>query len=193
MARKKLKKKVSKKLNNKKNIKLKRKPTKKKSRQVKKKVTAVPKNYNNVTAYLIVDNAEQAIDFYKSVFNAKVVMRMDMPNKKIAHAELKIGDSKVMLADESPDMSQYGPRKYSGSAVSIHLYIKNVDAVIENSVKKGAELIRPAQDMFYGDRTGTIKDPFGHQWHIATHIEDVTPAQTRKRAEALFNKQERTE
>lgn len=154
----------------------------------KKKVTAIPKGYHSITPYLIVNNAAEAIQFYKKIFGAKEVMRMDQPSGKIGHAELKIGDAKIMLADECPEMNARSPRAYSGSPVSIHLYIKNVDDVVKKAVASGAKLIRPAQDMFYGDRSGAVEDPYGHMWYVSTHIEDVSMAKMRKRAAELFGK-----
>lgn len=156
----------------------------------KKKVSAIPKGYHGITPYLIVTHAVKAIDFYKKVFSAKEVMRMERPNGKIMHAELKIGDAKFMLGDECPEMKQEmqskGPLGYGCSPVSIHLYVKKVDEVIDAAVKAGAKLLKSPEDMFYGDRFGAIEDPYGHRWAIATHIKDVTPAQMKKRAAELF-------
>jgi PhnB protein len=153
-----------------------------------KKVSAIPKGYNSLTAYLIVDNAAKAITFYKKAFGAKELMRMEQPNGKVAHAELKMGDSRIMLADECPEMKAQAPAAFGGCAMGIHFYTKDVDAVLKTAVKLGAQLSRSAEDMFYGDRTAEVIDPFGHKWHIATHIEDVTPAKMRKRAAELFGK-----
>jgi PhnB protein len=155
----------------------------------KKKVAAIPKGYHSITPYLIMTNdAAKAIDFYKKVFGAKEALRMDGPDGKVMHAELKIGDAKIMLADECPDMEFRGPNAYGGSLVGIHLYTKNVDEVVKNAVKNGAKLLKAVEDMFYGDRSGTLQDPHGHQWTVSTHIEDVTPAQIRKRVPELFSK-----
>ncbi|MCS5711615.1 VOC family protein [Candidatus Berkiella aquae] len=154
----------------------------------KKKVLTTPKGYSSVTPYLIIDKASKAIDYYQKIFGAKVVMRMEKPGGKIGHAELKIGDSKIMLADEFPDMGACSPRAFGGCAVSIHLYTKNVDDVVKRAVAGGAKLLMPVMDMFYGDRSGSIEDPFGHRWYISTHIEDVTPATMRKRAAELYAK-----
>lgn len=159
----------------------------KKTSKRSKKVSAIPKGYATVTSYLIVDNAAQAIDFYKQAFAAKVGMLMHSPSGKVMHAELKIGDSKIMLADESPEMNALSPKALKGSATALHMYVKNVDKVLSSAVNAGAELVRPAADMYYGDRIGTVVDPFGHKWSIATHIEDVTPAQMRKRAAAMHS------
>ena len=154
---------------------------------VKKKILTPPKGYHSITPYLIVKNAPKAIAFYKAVFNAKEVMRMEHGGK-IGHAELKVGDSKIMLAEEHPAMNVKAPDAFGGTPVGIHLYIKNVDHVVDKAVSMGAKLIRPIENMFYGDRCGTLEDPYGHQWHISTHIEDVTPAKMKKRAAEFFNK-----
>lgn len=159
-------------------------PTKK----AKKKVLAIPKGYNCITPYLIVNNGAKAIEYYKKNFGAKEGLRMEQPDGKIGHAELKIGDTKIMLADECPEMDARSPEAFNGSPVSILMYTKNVDAVVELAVKNGAKLLKPVSDMFYGDRCGAIIDPFGHRWVISTHIEDVTPAKMRKRAAELFEK-----
>lgn len=152
-----------------------------------KKVTAIPKGYNSITPYLIVSNGTKAIDFYKKIFGAKEVLRMERDGK-IAHAELKIGDAKIMLADACPEMGACTPEEFGGSPVSVHLYIKNVDTVINNAVSAGAKLEREIQNMFFGDRSGTVTDPFGHKWTVSTHIENVSPAKIKKRAAELFGK-----
>ena len=153
-----------------------------------KKVSIIPKGYHSITPYLIVSNAAKAIEFYKKVFDAKEMMRMEHSGGKIGHAELKIGDARIMLADAHPQMSAYSPDKFGGTPVAIHLYIKNVDAVVKQAVASGAKLERAVENMFYGDRNGTIEDPYGHKWYVSTHIEDVTPAQMRKRAADLYGK-----
>lgn len=154
----------------------------------KKKVLAIPKGYQSITPYLIVDNAVNAIGFYKKAFSAKEVMRLERPGGKIAHAELKFGDAKIMLADECTEMNAYSAKKYNGAAISIHLYVKNVDEVVSKAISTGAKLIRPIEDMFYGDRSGMLEDPYGHKWTVSTHIEDVSPAKIKKRAAELFRK-----
>lgn len=155
----------------------------------KKKVSAIPKGYHTVTPYLIVDGAAKAIEFYKKVFGAKIGLRMEQPDgKKIVHAELKIRDSKIMLADECPEMKTRSPKTQGGCAVSIQLYVKNVDKVVERAVSAGAKLKRPVENMFYGDRCGCIEDPYGHQWHVSTHIEDVSTRELKKRAAQMFSK-----
>lgn len=162
---------------------------KRKAKKVKvKKVAAIPAGYNNITPYLIVNRGSKAIDFYKKVFSAKEVMRMEQPDGKIGHAELKFGDTKIMLADEHPEMNAHAPGKFGGSPVGIHLYTKNVDKVADLAVAAGAKLVRPVEDQFYGDRSATLEDPYGHTWHISTHIEDVSKAQMKKRAAELFGK-----
>lgn len=169
----------------------KKKPVKKTRKSAGKKksakVSAIPKGYNTVTPYLVVNNATQAIEFYKQAFDAKVVMRMDKPDGKVAHAELKMGDSKIMLGDECPEMNAHSPKTFGGCSVGIHLYVKNVDVVLEKAINAGATLSRPAENMFYGDRIGSVEDPFGHKWSVATHIENVTLAQMKKRAGQLYN------
>ena len=144
----------------------------------------IPKGYNTVTPYLVIKGAAKAIDFYKKVFGATEVVRMDQPDGRVGHAELQIGDSRVMLAEENPSMGQ-GHVSASGigaSPVSLYLYIPDVDRVIERAVDAGAKVLKPVQDQFYGDRSGFIQDPFGHLWGLATHIEDVAPKDMRERA-----------
>ena len=153
-----------------------------------KKVLAIPKGYHSITAYLIVTPAAKAMEFYKKAFGAKERMRMERPGGKIAHVELTIGNSKIMLSDEYPEMNVRGPAAFGGCAIGLHFYTKDVDSVVKRAVTFGAKLIRPVEDRFYGDRAGEIQDPFGHRWSIATHIEDVTPAKIRKRAMELFGK-----
>lgn len=150
-----------------------------------KKVMVIPKGYHSVTPYLIVNNAANAIEFYKKAFGAKETMRVAKADERIKHAELQIGDAKIMLADECHELNAVGPQTCHRSPVGIHLYIKDVDAVIERAVAAGAKVTRPIENMFYGDRAGGVEDPFGHFWHVATHIEDVTPAQMKKRLAAM--------
>jgi PhnB protein len=149
-----------------------------------KKVKPVPDGYHTVTPYLIVDQAARALDFYKEAFGAKELMRFPSPGGKIGHAEIQIGDSRIMLADEHPEMGARAPRSIGGSPVSIHLYVEDVDAVASRAKAAGAKEIRPVADQFYGDRLGTFQDPFGHQWHISTHKEDLTLEELQKRAAA---------
>ena len=152
------------------------------------KVNYIPKGYNSISPYLVVKGAAKAIEYYKKVFGAKEVVRMDQPNGKVGHAELQIGDSRIMLAEENPSMGQ-GHVSASGigaSPVSLYLYIPDVDRVIERAVDEGAKVLKPVQDQFYGDRTGFIQDPFGHLWGVATHIEDVAPKDLAERAKKVM-------
>ncbi len=151
-------------------------------------VSPVPADYHSVTPYLIVDGADRALSWYVEALGARELMRLSAPEGKIAHAEVEIGDSHVMLADESPVMEAKGPLKFGGSPVSLHLYVADVDATVARAVAAGAELKRPVEDKFYGDRMGTLLDPFGHTWHIATHIEDVTVEEIERRTAELFGK-----
>jgi PhnB protein len=144
----------------------------------------IPDGYHTATPYLIVKGAAQAIEFYKKAFGATELMRMPQPGGKIGHAEIKIGDSPIMLADESPDVGARSPQSIGGSPVSIMLYVEDVDKIFSHAVAAGAKVKRPVADQFYGDRTGGIEDPFGHLWYIATHKEDVSPEEMRKRAAA---------
>ncbi len=152
------------------------------------KVNYIPKGYNSISPYLVVKGAAKAIEYYKKVFGAKEVMRMDQPDGKVGHAELQIGDSRFMLSEENPSMGQ-GHVSASGigaSPVSLYLYIPDVDRVIERAVDEGAKVLKPVQDQFYGDRTGFIQDPFGHLWGVATHIEDVAPKDLAERAKRVM-------
>jgi len=146
----------------------------------------IPEGYRTVTPYLIVKGAAEAIEFYKRAFGAKELLRMADPHGRVGHAEIKIGDSVIMLADEHPAMGYRGPRSLGGSSVSILLYLEDVDAVFERALEAGAKAQRPVANQFYGDRTGTLEDPFGHVWTVATHVEDVPPEEMRRRAEAAM-------
>ncbi len=150
---------------------------------------AIPLGYATATPYLIVKGAAEAIDFYKRAFNATEQLRMADPNGGVAHAEIKIGNSVIMLADEHPAMGYRGPRSLGGSAVSIMLYVDDVDAVFGRAIKAGAKSQRAVANQFYGDRSGTVEDPFGHVWTISTHVEDVAPDEMKRRAEAAFKSQ----
>jgi len=143
-------------------------------------VKPIPEGYHTVTPYLICDGASQAIEFYKKAFGAVEAVRMAMPNGKIGHAELKIGDSFIMLADDSPEYAAYSPQHYGGSPISVLLYVPDTDATVAQAVSVGAKITRPLKDEFYGDRTATIVDPFGHTWYIHTHMKDVTPEEMKK-------------
>jgi PhnB protein len=146
----------------------------------------VPEGYRTATPYLIIKGAAEAIEFYKRAFDATEMLRMADPQGRVGHAEIKIGDSVIMLADEHPSMGYRGPRSLGGSSVSILLYLEDVDRVFERAVKAGARGLRPVADQFYGDRSGTLEDPFGHVWTIATHVEDVPPEELQRRAEAAM-------
>lgn len=144
----------------------------------------IPEGYHTVTPYLIVRGASDAIDFYKKAFGATELFRFPSPDGKIGHAEIMIGDSPVMLADEYPEMGYKGPESLSGSPVSILVYVEDVDKIFNQAVTAGATVKERLQDKFYGDRTGTVTDPFGHIWHIATHKEDVSMEEMNRRAKA---------
>ncbi len=144
----------------------------------------IPADYPRVTPYLIVDGAAAAIDFYKSVLGATERMRMGGPEGKVGHAELEIGNSVVMLADEHPELGARSPRSIGGSPISLMLYVEDVDTTVSQAVEAGAKLTKPVEVQFYGDRTGGVEDPFGHAWYIATHVEDVSPEELQKRAAA---------
>ena len=163
-----------------------KKPVKKTVKKSK-KVSAIAVGYHSITPYLIVRDASSAIEFYKKAFGAKEVMRVAKENGKVGHAELQIGNAKIMLADEHPELNARSPQEFGGSPVSIHLYIDNVDNVVDRAVQLGATLIREVTDMYYGDRSGGVTDPFGHQWYVSTHIEDVTPSEIKKRLANMGN------
>jgi PhnB protein len=149
-------------------------------------VKPVPPGYHTVTPYLTLSDAASAIDFYKQAFGATEVVRMNGPDGKIGHAEIKIGDSMLMLADECPGSAARSPQSLGGSTAGIFLYVDNVDAVFDTAVKAGAKVDLPLTDMFWGDRYGKLSDPFGHQWALATHIEDVAPEEMEKRMRAAM-------
>jgi len=152
------------------------------------KVNYIPEGYNTVTPYLVIKGAAKAIDYYKKVFGATVVVRMDGPNGTVGHAELKIGDSRIMLADENPKMGQghTSAATIGASPVSLYLYIPDVDSVVKRAVAEGAKILKPVEDQFYGDRSGFIQDPFGHLWGVATHVEDVAPKDLEERAKKMM-------
>lgn len=147
-------------------------------------VKKIPAGYHSVTPYLVVGDAARAIDFYKKAFGATETVRMGAPGGKIGHAELKIGDSMIMISDEM--MGNKSPKTIGGSPVSIFLYVEDVDSVFKQAVNAGAKSDAPPTDMFWGDRYGKLTDPFGHAWAVATHIEDVAPAEMEKRAKAAM-------
>ena len=146
----------------------------------------IPSNYPRVMPYLIVDGAADAITFYESVLGATERMRMAGPDGRVGHAELEVGDSVIMLADENPDMDALGPRSIGGSPVAIHVYVEDVDAAFDRALGAGAKTLRPIEDRFYGDRSGTLEDPFGHRWDLATHVEDVPPEEMSRRAKEMM-------
>jgi PhnB protein len=142
----------------------------------------VPRGYHAVTPYLCIKGAGSAIEFYTKAFGAREIMRLNRPDGRVGHAELQIGDSRIMLADEFPEMDFRSPAPMGGTPVHLHLYVEDADAVVKQAVAAGARLVRPVEDKFYGDRTGTIADPYGHVWHVATHKEDLTMEELRRRA-----------
>ena len=148
-------------------------------------VKAIPDEYQQVTPYLIVDGADAAIRFYTEVFEAKERGRMPAPGGKIGHAELQLGDSVIMLADEAPEMGQRSPKSVGGTPVTINVYVNDVDDAFDRAIRAGAQALRPVENQFYGDRTGQFEDPFGHRWSVATHVEDVPPEEMEKRAAAM--------
>ncbi len=148
-------------------------------------VKPIPDGYPRVTPYLIVDDADSAIDFCISVLGAEERMRMPAPGDKVGHAELAIGESLIMLADEFPDMGARSPRSVGGSPVTIHVYVEDADATVALAVKAGATTTRPVEDKFYGDRGGEFLDPYGHRWSIASHVEDLFPEEMQRRMGAM--------
>lgn len=149
------------------------------------KVKSIPEGYHSITPYLIVKGAAAAIDYYKEVFGATELLRIPQPDGRVGHAELKFGDSVVMLADEFPEMDTVGPKTLGNSPVGILLYVDDVDAIFAKAIAKGAKEQKPLADQFYGDRNGTVQDPFGHKWTIATHKEDVSPEEMQRRMAAM--------
>jgi PhnB protein len=146
----------------------------------------IPEDYPRVTPYLYVDGASDAIDFYCSVLGATERMRLPGPDGKLGHAELQIGDSVIMLADEHPDMDVRSPKTLGGTPLALHVYVEDADGVFARAVEAGAKALRPVEDQFYGDRSGQFEDPFGHRWNVATHVEDVPSDEMAKRAAAAM-------
>jgi PhnB protein len=146
----------------------------------------IPQGYHTITPYLAVDDAAKAIDYYKRAFGAKERLRMDAPGGKIGHAELEIGDSLVMVSDPFPQSSTKPPSQLGGTSGSVFMYVEDVDSVVQDAIDAGATVTMPVEDMFWGDRFGTVQDPFGHQWSIATHVEDVPPEEMAERAKAAM-------
>ena len=149
-------------------------------------VSYVPEGYHSVTPYLVVDDAAAAIDFYTRAFGATEVMRMPM-GERIGHAEIKIGDSHVMLADEFPDQDHLGPKSRGGPTSSLMVYVEDVDSAFRRALDAGATEKRPVEDQFWGDRMGTLTDPFGHMWSLATHVEEVAPEEIERRMQAMMS------
>jgi PhnB protein len=147
---------------------------------------SIPEGYHTATPYLIVKGAAEAIAFYQRAFDAKESLRMADPAGRICHAEIRIGDSQIMLADESPDQGYMGPQALGGTPVSVLLYVPDADTMFASAVAAGATVQRAIQDQFYGDRSGTLRDPFGHVWTIATHVEDVPPDELSRRAKQFL-------
>ena len=153
------------------------------------KVDPIPAGRNGVVPYLTVAGGAAAIEYYIKVFDATELFRLDAPGGRVGHAELSIGGNVIYLSDEFPEMDVHGPLSVGGTPVTLHLYVKDVDAVAQRAVDEGATLIRPVADQFYGDRGGKLRDPFGHLWWIATHIEDVSPEEMSTRAKNLFGEE----
>ena len=151
-------------------------------------VKPVPEGYHTVTPYIICKGASGAIDYYKKAFGATEVMRMGAPGGQIGHAEIKIGDSMIMLADEFPEMKALSPATIGGTPVSLMVYVDDVDSVFERALAAGGKQVHPLEDKFYGDRSGTLTDPFGHMWTLSTHKEDVPPEEMQRREEAARKK-----
>lgn len=149
------------------------------------KVKPIPEQYGSITPYLITHDTAGAIEFYKRAFGATELFRMPAPDGRVGHAELRFGDRIVMLADEYPDIEALSPKSVGGSPVGLMLYVEDVDAVFAKAVSEGAKVRRALENKFYGDRTGTLVDPYGHVWHVGTHVEDVSPEEMEKRAAAM--------
>ena len=146
----------------------------------------IPEGYHTTTPYLAVDDAAEAIEYYKKAFGAKERVRMEAPDGAIGHAELEIGDSLVMLSDPFPGFAARTPKELGGTSVSVFMYVEDVDAVVKRAVDAGATITMEVADQFWGDRLGSVKDPFGHVWSIATHVEDVSPEEMEERTKAAF-------
>lgn len=154
------------------------------------KVKPIPEGFHTLTPHLICRDANRALEFYKQAFGAEELARMPGPDgKTVMHAELKIGDSVLMICDEFPDMNCRSPQAIGGTPVTLHLYVNNADTAYDRAVKAGATAVMPPADMFWGDRFGKVKDPFGHEWSIATHKEEVSPEECVKRAQKFCSKQ----
>ena len=150
------------------------------------KTNYIPKGFNSVTPYLVIKGAAKAIDYYKKVFGATEVVRMPGPDCRVGHAELQIGDSRIMLADENPSMGSRSAESIGGSPVSLYVSLPDSDKVVAKAAAEGAKILKPVENQFYGDRSGFIEDPFGHLWGIATHVEDVSDQEMAERARKLL-------
>ena len=148
-------------------------------------VKPIPAGHHTVTPYLAIKNGAKALEFYKKAFGAKVVSRLMMPDGRLGHAEIRLGDSLIMLSDEFPEYGGTSPQRLGGSPVCLHLYVRNVDAFFKRAVRAGAKALKPVMDQFYGDRSGQLKDPFGHLWWVATHKEDVPQKELEKRVKTM--------
>jgi PhnB protein len=145
-----------------------------------------PAGYHSVTPYLAVRDSVAAVEFYKRAFGAELVMKLTMPDGKYAHAEIRIGDSHVMMSEENPDWGNKSPPTLGGSPASFMIYVPDADAAFKRALEAGCTQVRPVEDQFYGDRTGTVKCPYGYQWSIGTHIEEVSEAEAQRRMEKLY-------
>jgi PhnB protein len=149
-------------------------------------VKAIPAGHHTASPYLTIKNAAEALEFYKKAFGANEIYKLMMPDGRLGHAEMRLGDSIIMMADEFPEYGGKAPQTLGGSPVSIYLYVEDVDAFFKKALAAGAKERKPVMDQFYGDRSGQLEDPFGHLWWVATHKEDVAPEEIQKRAEAMF-------
>jgi PhnB protein len=149
-------------------------------------VKPIPEGHNHVSPYLIVNGAARALDFYKKAFGATELMRHTSPDGKVGHAEVRIGDTVVMLADEHPDHDAHAPGKFGGSPVSLHMYVEDVDTIWSQALAAGARIKRPLDNQFYGDRNGALEDPFGHTWNLSSHVEDVSMEELDRRVAAMM-------
>lgn len=153
-------------------------------------VKSIPDGYHTVTPYLIVRGAAQALEFYQAALGAEVKLRLDMPGGKVGHAEIQIGNSRLMLADEFPEMGAVGPETVGGTPVSLMVYVPDVDQLADQAVAAGMKVVRPIENRFYGDRSGQFVDPFGHVWTLSTHKEDVPDDEVKRRAAAMSQQQQ---
>ena len=157
-----------------------------KDTRMKASVETQPKGYHTITPYMSVRDCVAAIDFYRRAFGAEKTMQLDMPDGKIAHAEIRVGDSTLMLSEENEEWGNKSPQSLGGSPMFLMIYVSDVDAAFKKAIAAGATEVRPVQDQFYGDRSGTLKDPYGYQWTLSTHIEDVSEKEAQRRMEAEF-------